>query len=73
MIRSHSNNRFRIPHRVETGLATNAPPPRDLLLDMVEEGYDVPETALDVDVAVGGGDEQDFEFGGEGGAGEEYG
>ena len=73
MLRPNSNDRTTLLQRGEAGLPPLRFSPRNLLFHVVEERYNVTETVLHVDVAVGDRDEEDFELGGEGGAGEEHG
>lgn len=56
---------------LESRLQTLRFTPLDLLFHVVEQRHDIAQAILDVDVAVGHGDEQNLQFLGQGGEGEE--
>lgn len=53
MLRANSDGRFRFLQRFEACTSAFVFSPFDLFLDVVEEGNDIAETVLDINVAVG--------------------
>lgn len=68
MLRAQRHHRLRALRQcLKPGLQALRFAPLDLLLHVVEQGDDIAKTVLDVDIAVGDGDEQDLEFLGQSG------
>jgi hypothetical protein len=62
MLRPDSNQRLGLCQSVETDRTAIGFAPLDLLLDVVEEGHDIAEAVLDIDVTVRDGNQDDFEI-----------